>query len=211
MFGNTTRAVNTAKALLEAAGYEVLVFHATGTGGRQMEALIADGLISAVLDLTTTEWADELLGGVLSAGPHRLEAAARQGLPQIVAPGCLDMCNFWSPETIPAQYQDRRFYEWNPNITLMRTTPEENARLGAIFAEKLNAARGPLAVYIPWGGWSEIDLPDKPFYWPEAMQAFVAALKANLRPDIPVVEMPQDINDPAFATAAVEALLTMLK
>jgi uncharacterized protein (UPF0261 family) len=211
MFGNTTRAVNTAKALLEAAGYEVLVFHATGAGGRQMEALIADGLITALLDLTTTEWADELLGGVLSAGPHRLEAAAQQGLPQIVAPGCLDMCNFWAPETIPAQYQDRKFYHWNPNITLMRTTPEENARLGAIFAEKLNAARGPLAVYIPWGGWSEIDLPDKPFYWPEAMQAFVAALKANLRPDIPVVEMPQDINDPAFATATVEALLKMIR
>ncbi|MBL8154446.1 MAG: Tm-1-like ATP-binding domain-containing protein [Anaerolineae bacterium] len=211
MFGNTTRAVNTAKTLLEAAGYEVLVFHATGAGGRQMEALIADGLITALLDLTTTEWADELLGGVLSAGPHRLEAAAQQGLPQIVAPGCLDMCNFWAPETIPAQYQGRKFYQWNPNITLMRTTPEENTRLGTIFAEKLNAARGPLAVYIPWGGWSEIDLPDKPFYWPEAMQAFVTALKANLRPDIPVVEMPQDINDPAFATATVEALLKMVR
>jgi uncharacterized protein (UPF0261 family) len=211
MFGNTTRAVNTAKALLEAAGYEVLVFHATGAGGRQMEALIADGLISAVLDLTTTEWADELLGGVLSAGPHRLEAAAQKGLPQVVAPGCLDMCNFWAPETIPSQYRDRKFYHWNPNVTLMRTTPEENAQLGAIFAEKLNAARGPAAVYIPWGGWSEIDLPDKPFYWPEAMQAFVTALKAKLRPDIPVVEMQQDINDPAFATATVDALLKMVR
>ncbi len=211
MFGNTTRAVNTAKALLEAAGYEVLVFHATGAGGRQMEALIADGLISAVLDLTTTEWADELLGGVLSAGPHRLEAAAQKGLPQVVAPGCLDMCNFWAPETIPSQYRDRKFYHWNPNVTLMRTTPEENAQLGAIFAEKLNAARGPAAVYIPWGGWSEIDLPDKPFYWPEAMQAFVTALKAKLRPDIPVVEMQQDINDPAFATATVDALLKIVR
>jgi uncharacterized protein (UPF0261 family) len=121
------------------------------------------------------------------------------------------MCNFWAPETIPSQYRDRKFYHWNPNVTLMRTTPEENAQLGAIFAEKLNAARGPAAVYIPWGGWSEIDLPDKPFYWPEAMQAFVTALKAKLRPDIPVVEMQQDINDPAFATATVDALLKMVR
>lgn len=211
MFGNTTRAVNHAKALLEAQGYEVLVFHATGAGGRQMEALIDDGLVTAVLDMTTTEWADELLGGVLSAGPTRLEAAGRRGIPQIVVPGCLDMCNFWAPETVPARYADRTFYHWNPNVTLMRTTPEENARLGAIFAEKLNAARGPVEVYIPWGGWSEIDLPGKAFYSPEAMQAFVTTLKAGLRADIRVIEMQQDINDPAFAEAAVAALLALLR
>ncbi|MBL8164268.1 MAG: Tm-1-like ATP-binding domain-containing protein [Anaerolineae bacterium] len=211
MFGNTTRAVNHAKALLEAEGYEVLVFHATGAGGKQMEALIDDGLVTAVLDMTTTEWADELLGGVLSAGPGRLDAAGRSGIPQIVVPGCLDMCNFWAPETVPAQYAGRTFYHWNPNVTLMRTTPEENARLGEIFADKLNAARGAVEVYIPWGGWSEIDLPGKPFYSPEAMQAFVAALKAKLRADIRIVEMQQDINDPAFAEATVAALLALLR
>jgi uncharacterized protein (UPF0261 family) len=211
MFGNTTRAVNHAKALLEAEGYEVLVFHATGAGGRQMETLIDDGLVTAVLDMTTTEWADELLGGVLSAGPTRLDAAGRRGIPQIVVPGCLDMCNFWSPETVPTQYAERLFYHWNPNVTLMRTTPDENTRLGAIFAQKLNAACGAVEVYIPWGGWSEIDLPGKPFYSPDAMQAFVTALKADLRADIPIVEMQQDINDPVFAEATVAALLTLIR
>ncbi len=210
MFGNTTRAVNYAKSLLEAAGYEVLVFHATGTGGRQMEALIADGLVTAVLDMTTTEWADELLGGVLSAGAARLDAAGAAGIPQVIVPGCLDMCNFWAVDTVPEKFRDRTLYQWNPNITLMRTTADETAQLGTIFARKLNAAQGPTAVYIPLGGWSEIDLPGKPFYLPEAMTAFVSALKAELRPDIPVIEMPQDINDPAFVTATTEALLRMI-
>jgi len=211
MFGNTTRVVNQAKVLLEAAGYEVLVFHATGTGGRQMEALIADGLITAVLDLTTTEWADELLGGVLSAGPNRLEAAAAAGIPQVIAPGCLDMCNFWGPETVPERYAGRTFYHWNPNVTLMRTTPEETAQLGTIIAGKLNAALGPVTVYIPREGWSELDLPGKPFHSPEAIEAFAIALKQTLRRDIPVIEMAQDINDPAFSAATVSALLKMIK
>lgn len=211
MFGNTTRAVNQARAILEAAGYEVLVFHATGSGGRTMEALIADGLITGVLDMTTTEWADEVCGGVLSAGSGRLEAAAKTGVPQIVVPGCIDMCNFWALETVPEKYKGRNLYAWNPNVTLMRTTPEENARMGAIFAEKLNAARGQTAVYIPWKGVSEIDLEGKPFYQPEALQAFVAALKKDLRGDIPLIEMQTDINDPAFARATAGALLEMLK
>ncbi|MDL1900612.1 UPF0261 family protein [Anaerolineae bacterium CFX9] len=211
MFGNTTRAVNYAKPILEAAGYEVLVFHATGTGGRTMEALVADGLISGVLDLTTTEWADELLGGVLSAGPGRLEAAGKAGIPQIVVPGCLDMCNFWAPETIPEKYRHRLFYHWNPNVTLMRTTVEENARLGMIFAGKLNAATGGTEVYIPLRGWSEIDLEGKPFHDPAAITAFTQALKSHLRPDIPVYEMDLDINDPAFAQAVANALLHLLR
>ncbi len=211
MFGNTTRAVNYAKPILEAAGYEVLVFHATGTGGRTMEALIADGQITAVLDLTTTEWADELLGGVLSAGSTRLEAAGRAGIPQIVAPGCLDMCNFWARSTVVEKYADRLFYEWNSNVTLMRTTPEENARLGEIFAEKLNAAAGPTAVYIPLRGWSELDVEGKQFHSPEAITAFVQTLKAYLRPEIPVVEVDTDINDPQFAAMTAQALLTMIQ
>lgn len=211
MFGNTTRAVNHAQELLEAAGYEVLVFHATGTGGRTMESLVNDGYITGVLDMTTTEWADEICGGVLTAGPHRLEAAAQNGIPQIVVPGCIDMCNFWARDTVPQKYQNRNLYEWNPNITLMRTTVEENAQMGEIFAEKLNAATGPVAVYIPLGGVSELDPEGKPFHDPAALSAFVAALKSNLREDIPVIEMDVDINDPSFSEASVNALLEFLK
>lgn len=211
MFGNTTRAVNHVKEIFEAAGYEVLVFHATGTGGRTMESLIDAGYIEGVLDITTTEWADEICGGVLTAGPSRLDAAGRVGIPQIVVPGCLDMCNFWARNTVPEKYQDRLLYEWNPNITLMRTTPEENAQMGHLFAEKLNAATGPTLVYIPRGGWSELDYPEKPFWWPEANEAFVQALKADLRSDIPVIEMSEDINHPNFSGTVANRLLELLK
>lgn len=211
MFGNTTRAVNYAQNMLEAAGYEVLVFHATGSGGRTMESLIADKQFVGVLDMTTTEWADEICGGVLSAGPQRLEAAAKMGIPQVVVPGCIDMCNFWARNTVPERYQNRLFYEWNPNITLMRTTPEETARMGDIFAEKLNAATGPVRVFIPLGGVSEIDVAGKPFHSPEALKAFADHLKAGLRSDIPVIEMDTDINDPAFAEATARALLDALQ
>ena len=176
-----------------------------------MESLIDAGYIEGVLDLTTTEWADEICGGVLTAGPSRLDAAGRAGIPQIVAPGCLDMCNFWARNTVPEKYQGRLLYEWNPNITLMRTTPEENAQMGRIFAEKLNAAAGPTLVYIPNGGWSELDFPEKPFWWPEANQAFVDALKADLRSDIPVIEMSEDINHPDFSGTVAKRLLKLLK
>jgi uncharacterized protein (UPF0261 family) len=211
MFGNTTRAVNHARQIMEANGYEVLVFHATGTGGKTMEMLIESGFIAGVMDITTTEWADEICGGVLSAGPTRLEAAAKMGIPQVVVPGCLDMCNFWAPETVPEKYKDRLFYRWNPNVTLMRTTPEENARMGEIFAEKLNAAKGPVVVLIPTKGWSELDAPGKPFWWPEADQAFIDALQRNLRPDIPVIMMDYNINDPEFSGKVAETLLELLK
>jgi uncharacterized protein (UPF0261 family) len=209
MFGNTTRAVNHAKAILEAAGYEVLVFHATGAGGRTMETLVGNGLIVGVLDMTTTEWADELIGGVLSAGPERLEAASKNGVPQVVVPGCLDMCNFWAKETIPEKYHNRLIYEWAANVTLMRTTVEENAQLGAIFAAKLNQSQGPVAVYIPMRGWSELDVEGKPFHSPEAIQAFTRTLKENLRADIPIVEIDTHINDPAFSGAVAQSLLDM--
>ncbi len=209
-FGNTTRAVTHARDILERAGYEVLVFHATGTGGRMMEKLISEGYFAGVLDMTTTEWADELCGGVLSAGPTRLEAAAKAGVPQVVVPACLDMCNFWAPETIPDRYRQRLFYHWNPNVTLMRTTPEENAQLGQIFADKLSQAHGPVKVLVPMGGFSEIDVPDGPFWWPEADQAFVDALRRRLRQDIAVEIIDTDVNDPAFSARAAEALLAML-
>jgi len=149
MFGNTTPCVNTAKAILEKAGYEVLVFHGTGAGGRTMEGLIEAGLIAGVLDITTTEWADEVVGGVFTAGPTRLEAAARNGVPAIVAPGCLDMVNFWAPGTVPARFKGRTFYPHNPNVTLMRTTPEECRRIGEIIAGKLNLSTGPVTVLLP--------------------------------------------------------------
>jgi uncharacterized protein (UPF0261 family) len=211
MFGNTTPCVEAAKAIIEAAGYEVLVFHATGTGGRTMESLIEEGLIDGVLDVTTTEWADELVGGVLAAGPTRLEAAARRGVPAVVAPGCLDMVNFWAPKTVPERFQDRRLYPHNPNITLMRTTPEENHELGQLLAEKLNQSTGPVSVLFPLGGLSMIDAPGGPFWWPEADRALLAALKENLRPDIPVIEIDANVNDPEFARPAAEALLALLK
>jgi len=211
MFGNTTPCVEAAKAILEAAGYEVLVFHATGTGGRTMESLIEEGLIDGVLDVTTTEWADELVGGVLAAGPTRLEAAARRGIPAVVAPGCLDMVNFWAPKTVPERFKDRRFYQHNPNITLMRTTPEENYKLGRILAAKLNRSTGPVSVLFPLAGLSMIDAAGGPFWWPEADRALLAALKEDLRPEIPFIEIDANINDAEFARRAAEALLAFLK
>ncbi|MEI8242824.1 MAG: Tm-1-like ATP-binding domain-containing protein [bacterium] len=210
MFGNTTPAVEHAKKIIEAAGYEVLVFHCTGTGGRTMESLIEAGLVSGVLDMTTTEWADELVGGVFAAGPTRLEAAARHGVPAIVAPGCLDMVNFWAPATIPAKFADRMFYPHNPNVTLMRTTPEENQRLGEILAQKINLSTAPVTVLIPLRGVSMIDNEGKPFHWPEANQALFDSLKQHLRKDIPVIEMDCVINDPAFAARCAATLLASL-
>ena len=210
MFGNTTRAVDNARQIMEANGYEVLVFHATGTGGRTMESLIESGYFTGVLDITTTEWADEVCGGVLSAGAHRLEAAAQKGVPQVVTPACIDMCNFWAPETIPAKYSERLFYNWNPNVTLMRTNIAENQQMGKIFAEKLNTAQGPVTVLIPLGGFSEVDFPGKPFWWPEADQAFVDALKQHLRPDIPIEISDKDVNHPEFSSRVAEKLLEFL-
>jgi uncharacterized protein (UPF0261 family) len=210
MFGNTTACVDRARGVLEAAGYEVLVFHATGAGGQTMESLIADGYISGVLDLTTTEWADELCGGVFSAGPTRLEAAARASRPQVIAPGCLDMVNFGAPETVPARYRDRRLYHWNPNVTLMRTTPEENADLGRIIAEKANASRGPVAILLPLGGVSQLDSSGGAFWWPEADGALFEAIKGHVRAGLPVIEVDANINDPAFADRAAGLLLDML-
>ena len=152
MFGVTTPCVTKARELLEEAGYEVLVFHATGAGGRAMEDLVKGGFIVGVLDATTTELADELVGGVLSAGPDRLEAAGDLGVPQVVAPGALDMVNFGPPDTVPEQFKDRTFYQHNPTVTLMRTTVEENAELGKIMGQKLSRAKGPTTVIIPQSG-----------------------------------------------------------
>jgi uncharacterized protein (UPF0261 family) len=211
MFGNTTRAVDQARHILEEQGYEVVVFHATGTGGRTMEMLIENGYFAGVLDMTTTELVDEVCGGVLSAGPTRLEAAALTGTPQVVVPGCLDMCNFWAPKTVPEKYKDRQFVKWSDNVTLMRTTPEENRELGRIFAEKVNKAVGPVAVVIPTKGFSEVDSEEGPFWSPEANQAFIDALQENIKPDIPVLLVDKNVNDQEFSEKTAEILLELLK
>jgi uncharacterized protein (UPF0261 family) len=210
MFGNTTRVVDQARAVLEAHGYEVLVFHATGTGGRTMEDLIADGYITASLDITITELADEVCGGVLSAGPERCLAASHAGIPAVLVPGCVDMANFWAMDSIPEKYRSRNLYQWNPNITLLRTNVEENKRIGAMIAAAANAASGPVAILLPLGGVSQLDSPGGAFWDPQADQACFEAIKKDLRPEIPVIEMDNNINDPEFANRAAETLLDML-
>lgn len=211
MFGNTTACVTEAKRILEESGYEVLVFAATGQGGRTMESLVESGMVSGVLDITTTEWADELVGGVLNAGPQRLEAAGRAGVPAIIAPGCLDMVNFGSPDSVPGKFSDRLFYHHNPQVTLMRTTPAENAELGRILAEKINAYTAPVTVLLPQGGISVVSAPGGPFHNAEADAALFGALRAGLRKDIPVKEYPGNVNEPGFAAACAEALLENIR
>jgi uncharacterized protein (UPF0261 family) len=210
MFGNTTTCVTEARHALEAAGYEVLIFHATGTGGRNMEALIASGLVSGVLDITTTEWADELVGGILSAGPERLDAAGKARIPAVVVPGCLDMVNFGEPSSVPPTFSGRLFYHHNPQATLMRTNAEECARLGRILAEKVNRYTAPVTVLLPLGGISLISAPGQPFHNPEADDALFRAIRTHLRSDIPVIASPRAINDPEFARASADALLVNL-
>jgi uncharacterized protein (UPF0261 family) len=206
MFGVTTPCVTTARERLEALGYEVLVFHATGSGGRAMEALIRSGSIDGVLDATTTELADEIAGGVLSAGPERLDAAGAAGVPQVVSLGALDMVNFGPLETVPEVFRSRLLHVHNSSVTLMRTTAEENAALGRLIAEKLNAAKGPVSVFIPTGGVSMIDAPGEPFHDPVADAALFDALRAGLREDIERVEMAVNINEPSFAWAMADRL-----
>ena len=209
MFGVTTPCVERAKAVLERAGFEVLVFHATGTGGQAMESLVREGLIAGVLDITTTELADELVGGVLSAGPARLTAAAECGVPQVVSVGATDMVNFHAPTTVPERFRGRTFYQHNPNVTLMRTTAAECAAMGADIAHKLSAATGPVTVLLPTQGVSAIDCTGQPFDDPVARQALFSALRESA-PKLEVRELNCHINDPQFAIAAAERLLELM-
>src|ERR1700720_1714972 len=213
MFGNTTDCVNRCAKILSDKGFEVLIFHATGTGGRAMETLIVDGLVEAVLDITTTEWADELCGGVFSAGPERLDAPGLRGLPHLIVPGCVDMANFGAPASVPAKYREskRLFYEWNPSVTLMRTNAEENRQMGKIFAQKANAAKGPIAFLIPLRGVSMLDGDGQPFCDRAADQAMFEAIRQNLRPGIPFVEADRNINDPEFAAQAVKWIIQLVQ
>ena len=211
MFGNTTACVDACRQQLDDQGYEVLVFHAVGTGGQTMESLIEQGLVDACLDITTTEWADELCGGVFSAGTARLEAAGKAGIPHLIVPGCVDMVNFNAPDSIPQKYQNagRQFYHWNPSVTLMRTNLQENRQLGEIFAAKANQAKGPIAFLLPLKGISILDGDGELFCDREADQALFQAIRENVREGIPVHELDANINDPEFATRAVELLLEM--
>jgi len=210
MFGNTTTCVERARGVVEAGGYEVLVFHATGIGGNTMEALIADGYIAGALDITTTELADYVCGGVFSAGPERCKAASAAGIPAVVAPGCVDMANFDAIETVPDRYQGRNLYAWNPNVTLLRTNVEENVRIGEMLAAAVNLATAPTAVLLPMRGVSMLDSEGERFWDPEADAACFDAIRNGLRADIGVHEIDCNINDPEFADIAADTLLEML-
>ncbi|MBI2823433.1 MAG: Tm-1-like ATP-binding domain-containing protein [Planctomycetia bacterium] len=210
MFGVTTPCVERARAVLEEAGYEVLVFHATGSGGQAMESLVADSLLAGVLDITTTELSDELVGGVLSAGPDRLTAAARAGVPQVVSVGATDMVNFHAPETVPERFRGRKFYEHNASVTLMRTTAEENARIGEEIGRKVSASRGPAAIFLPARGVSAIDREGQPFVDPAARKALFAGIRRTAG-TVDVTELDHHINDPEFAEALAEKLIAMMR
>jgi uncharacterized protein (UPF0261 family) len=213
MFGNTTECVNACMDELSAKGYEVLIFHATGTGGKTMESLVREGLVEAVLDITTTEWADTVCGGVFDAGPERLDAAGQMGIPHLIVPGCVDMANFGGMDTVPEKYKKakRTFYEWNPSVTLMRTNREENEKMGKVFAEKANAAKGPVAFLIPLKGVSILDSDGERFCDWETDRVMFDAIKANLREGITVVEMDNNINDPEFSAKAVDMMLGLIE
>jgi uncharacterized protein (UPF0261 family) len=209
MFGVTTPCVQHARAILEQAGYEVLVFHATGSGGQAMESLIRDGVIAGVLDITTTELADELVGGVLSAGPTRLTAAAQTGIPQVISVGALDMVNFGPRDTVPEKFRSRKFHQHNPTITLMRTTVAENSSLGTEIARKAAAARGPTAIMLPLRGISAIDREGQSFDDPEARSALYEAIRSH-HGEVELVELDCHINDTEFAEACARKLLALM-
>ena len=209
MFGNTTACIDRARGLLDRAGWEVLVFHATGTGGRTMQRLAAEGLLAGLFDLTTTELADEVCGGVFSAGPERVQIGASSAIPVVLAPGCVDMCNFGSRESVPREYSSRLLYEWNANVTLMRTNVEENRRIGGLIAETANRCLGPAVVLLPLRGVSMLGSKDGMFWDEAADYACFDAIRSHLHKGIPVVEVDSNINDPIFADRAAQVFLEL--
>ena len=211
MFGNSTPCVDHARGLLEQQGYEVLVFHATGIGGRTMENLISAGYVAGCLDITTTELADEVCGGGASAGPERGMAASCAGIPAVIVPGCVDMANFGPLESLPQKYQGRNLYQWAPTATLLRTNIDENRRIGEMIAAAANAATAPVAIMLPLKGLSMLDSIGGAFWDPAANAACFNAIKGKLKPGIPVIELEHNINDPAFARAAAEMLLSLMR
>lgn len=212
MFGVTTPCLTAAQEYLEAKGYEVLIFHATGTGGQSMEALVDGGFIEGVLDITTTEWADELVGGMLAGGPHRLEAAGRRGIPQVVSVGAVDMVNFGPMDSVPAKFKDRNLYKHNPMITLMRTTVEENKAIGHVIAEKLSVVTGPAVIMLPLKGVSGIDAEGEPFYGPEEDKMLFDTIRSEVNQDVvDLEEYDLHINDKAFAEKAAQKLIDLME
>jgi len=209
MFGNTTRCVDRVRASLERADWEVLVFHATGTGGRTMQRLAAEGLLAGLLDLTTTELADEVCGGVFSAGLDRVQIGAACAIPVVLAPGCVDMCNFGRRESVPQEYGSRLLYEWNENVTLLRTNVEENRRIGELIANTANRCRGPVAVMLPLRGVSMLDSAGQPFWDEAADRECFQAIRSRLNKGIPVIEVDANINDPIFADRASQIFLEL--
>jgi uncharacterized protein (UPF0261 family) len=205
MFGITTPCVDRVRAVLCERGFDPLVFSANGAGGRSMERLTADGLITGVVDITTTELADALVGGILPAGPDRLETAGSLAIPQVIAPGALDVVNFGPPESVPPEFRGRRLYRHNPEVTLMRTTPNECRRLGEIVAAKLNQGIGERSVVVPLRGFSALSAPGEPFHDPVADRAFAEALRAELSDDVELIEVDTHINDPIVADRLVTA------
>ncbi len=211
MFGVTTPCVDQAKAYLEDQGYEVLVFHATGTGGKTMEALVDAGFFAGVLDLTTTEWCDEIVGGVLAAGTERCGAAIRNKIPQVVSVGACDMVNFGPMDTVPSEFSGRNFYKHNPTVTLMRTTAPENAKIGAALADKWNNAQTDMTVFLPAKGVSMIDAEGQPFDGPEERKVLFETIKENINNEnVKIEELPNNINDTEFALAAAKELIRLL-
>lgn len=211
MFGVTTPCVKAAEDYLHEQGYDVLVFHATGTGGKCMEALINQGFIKGVLDLTTTEWCDEVVGGVLNAGPDRLTAAGKNGIPQVVSVGALDMVNFGPMDTVPAQFKDRNLYKHNPTVTLMRTTADELKSIGHEIATRMADATGKTTLMLPLKGVSMIDVEGQPFYDAEADKVLFDTLRTELADsNVEIVELDTDINDKEFAVAAAKKLISLL-
>ena len=211
MFGNTTDCVNTCTQLLEEKGYEVLAFHANGIGGRAMEGLIREGVFDGVMDLTTTELADEHCRGILSAGPDRMRGAVEKRLPLVVAPGCLDMVNFGEPESVPEKFKNRTFYHWAPNVTLMRTNEQENVLLGNHMASTINASKENVVVLFPNQGFSQVGEKGGRFYDPKADAAWLQGLKQKLDPSIPIITVESSINDRLFAQIAVDQLISLME
>jgi uncharacterized protein (UPF0261 family) len=209
MLGNTTTAVMAAKELLAGAGYEAVIFHSNGVGGPAMEELAEADQFVGVIDFTTNEIYDPLVGGIHDGGPQRLKRIGQLGIPQVAVPGCIDF-SVWNAGTVPAFLAERPVYDHNPEYTLVRASHEEMIQLGHIFAERLNMATAPVEIVVPTEGFSIPNVPDGPFWDPEADAAFLAALKADIRQDIPVNTIARHVNDPEFGRDVARAFINLM-